>query len=205
MHGAGRPTRPCLSVLDLLDAMVEALPGDAYCIVGITDQYIYEGEPTGTMMGRAFGGSRIAMFTTAAYGHALAGISSAAAVASTVSDARRLFAYLLATIAHELGHCFGLDHCGLYRCCMNSWSDGVAEFALAPGRDRAWAGDVKGPCAMCPVCVRKLQFACGFDLRDRYVALVDAYGQLGMHEQEAWCREVLKRGDAAAVAVQGKA
>ena len=36
-HGAAQPARPCLSVLDLLDAMVEALPGDAYCIVGITD------------------------------------------------------------------------------------------------------------------------------------------------------------------------
>ena len=78
-------------------------------------------------------------------------------------------------------------------------ADRVAEFALAPDKNHDWEGDVQGPCAMCPVCVRKLQFACGFDLRDRYVALVDAYEQLGMHEQEAWCREVLKRGDAVAV------
>ena len=51
---------------------------------------------------------------------------------------------------------------------------------------------------MCPICVRKLQVSCGFELRGRYQALGAAYGALGLHDQVRWCREVIERGDAAA-------
>lgn len=47
---------PLLSVLDLLDAAELALPEDGYCVLGLTDQNIYEGDDLdGTMRGRAFG------------------------------------------------------------------------------------------------------------------------------------------------------
>ena len=203
MHDA-KSKSTCLSVLDLLDAMTEVLPGDAYCVLGITDQCIYEKNPDGHMLGRAFGGSRIAVFTTAVYGRALA----AAGGGGAASAALRPLAHLLATIAHETGHCFGLDHCGLYRCCMNSWADGVSEFALEPTRpgrkqkEREWVGDVEGTMHMCPICVRKLQVACDFGMRQRYAALGAAYGALGLAEQVLWCREVIERGDATAAAAE---
>jgi hypothetical protein len=205
MHGA-ESVSACLSVVDLLDVMEEVLPGDAYCVLGITDQFIYEGEDIdGHMLGRAFGGSRIAMFTTAVYGHALA-LQAAAGGGGAACATLRPLAHLLATIGHETGHCFGLDHCGFYRCCMNSWADGVSEFALEPikrtaGRnqkEQEWAGDVEGTMHVCPICVRKLQASCGFDMRQRYTALGAAYDALGLVDQVMWCREVVERGDVAA-------
>ena len=61
----------------------------------------------------------------------------------------RALAYQLATVAHETMHCYGMDHCGWYTCCMNSWSDDIAEFALAvrhkkPKKKKSAAATKKG-------------------------------------------------------------
>lgn len=190
-----------LNVLDLLDVAAKKLPDDCYCILGITSRDIYEyddgpKDPApeevlhGQMQGRAFGGSRIAVFSTASYGRSLA-------TKSSVSTAKS-FAYQLATMAHETMHCFGLDHCGLYGCCMNSWSDEISEFAELPnvqGRKNIEQSElVKGCLHLCPICVRKLQYSCGFDLEKRYKALEATYATLGLQEQKAWCSAVLRVG-----------
>lgn len=54
--------------MDLLDVAVALLPSDGYCVLAFTHHNIYEGEiglQPGTLRGRAFGGSRIACFSTA--------------------------------------------------------------------------------------------------------------------------------------------
>ena len=81
------------------------------------------------------------------------------------------FAYQLSTLAHETMHCFGLDHCGLYMCCMNSWNDTIVEFAklpLANGKKINYDNDeVGGSIHLCPLCLRKLQITCCFDIKKR--------------------------------------
>ncbi|KIW20232.1 hypothetical protein PV08_00807 [Exophiala spinifera] len=52
---------------------------------------------------------------------------------------------LCRTVSHELGHCFGLDHC-MYRACVMQGSASVAE-------------DVRQPPYLCPVCDRKIAWA----------------------------------------------
>ena len=106
--------------------MLPPSSSDGYCILGVTQEDIYEGESLdGMMRGRAFGGSRIAVFSTACYGRSLAKANAGAGSSSSSrqldESIRRDLAYQLATVAHETMHCFGLDHCGLYSCCMNSW------------------------------------------------------------------------------------
>lgn len=190
---AASATTPVLSVLDLLDAIETQLPPDGYCVLGLTSERIYEGEVgTGTeMLGRAFGGSRIAAFSTATMLES--GGAKRAKTSFTAS-----FAHLVATVAHETMHCFGLDHCGLYSCCMNSWADTVGEFAPPPHHDHAWDGDaVVGVVHLCPVCVRKLQIPCGFELKDRCAALAKACAAIGLDEQSAWYKEVGARAIAA--------
>ena len=189
-----------LNALDLLDVAAQKLPDDCYCILGITNQDIYEyddgpndpapeGVLHGDLRGRAFGGSRIAVFSTASYGRSLN--------ESCYSTAKS-FAYQLATMAHETMHCFGLDHCGLYGCCMNSWSDEISEFAVLPNaqgrRNIKKSKLVKGCIHLCPICVRKLQYTCGFDLKKRYEDLESTYESIGLEEQKAWCTEVLRVG-----------
>ena len=186
------------NVLDLLDAVATKLPDDGYCILGLTDREIYEHADAldGSLRGRAFGGSRIAVFSTAHY---------ARERASGRVPACQALAYQLGTLAHETLHCFGLDHCGLYTCLMNSWSDAVSEFAPPPPSRRQrrmrWDGDVVGCVHLCPVCVRKLAACCGgfaaggSGLRGRYAALEACYTRLGLEDQAAWCAAVMRAGD----------
>ena len=166
-----------LSVLDLLDAMDATLPEDGYCILGLTERSIFEDEDDndGSLLGRAFGGSRIAVFSTV--GCSVQEMAQPPPPRSRLSQsewARTRLAKLLSTVMHETMHCFGLDHCGLYTCCMNSWADDLSEFSLAPieakkNKKHGFSGNVLGTLHVCPICIRKLQSACGFELRERYV------------------------------------
>jgi hypothetical protein len=200
----GGGSRRLLDVLDLLDTVEPLLPSDGYCILGITDELIYEWDGDGSsippadheclqglMRGRAFGGSRIAVFSSSCYEDALnlAGSCSAQQTASHL-------AYQLSTMAHEAMHCFGLDHCGLYTCCMNSWSDEIQEFARKPLANKSQlkveGGGVIGCLHVCPICVRKLQVTCGFDLGGRYESLRQTYSSMGLDEQAQWCAAVIR-------------
>lgn len=83
----------------------------------------------------------------------------------------------------------------MYACCMNSWSDEIREFSLLPlpeDMSHSWEGNVINTLHVCPVCVRKLQVTCGFNLPVRYRKLRGVYRQLGLDDQERWCDEVLR-------------
>jgi hypothetical protein len=93
------------------------------------------------LRGRAFGGSRIAVFSLFDYRRCVASVAAEFGAnggggggggegAEGEAEQQVLaghLAYMCATIAHETMHCFGLDHCGLFACCMNSWSDVTRE------------------------------------------------------------------------------
>lgn len=59
--------------------------------------------------------------------------------------------------SHELCHLLGLQHCTFFHCAMNE-SSSVGEA-------------MEQPLFLCPVCLRKLQQACSFDVLERYVLL----------------------------------
>jgi len=62
------------------------------------------------------------------------------------------------TVSHELGHCFGSDHCMYYACVMQ----GTASLAE----------DVRQPPYLCAVDLEKVLRATGGDVRERYEALL---------------------------------
>ena len=177
----GSKKMPLLSVLDLLDVVHAVLPSDAYIILGVTDVDIYETDDCmdGSLRGRAFGGSRIAVFSTAPLRRDLSDKSVSIAKA---------WSYMFGTVAHETLHCFGLDHCGLYRCCMNSWSDTMVEF----GGSSVENGDLVVGCIhLCPICIHKLYHCAGFCLKERLKCLSKTYVALGIKEQADWCDALL--------------
>jgi len=61
---------------------------------------------------------------------------------------------IIKTLTHESCHLLGLEHCLFFRCAMNE-SSSVSEA-------------LQQPLFLCPVCLRKLQQACHFDVLERY-------------------------------------
>lgn len=61
------------------------------------------------------------------------------------------------TMTHEIVHMFGVRHCIVHECLMN-------------GTNKMQEGDLK-PFLLCPVCLRKMHYAIGFDIKERYLAL----------------------------------
>ena len=85
------------------------------------------------------------------------------------------------TASHELGHCFGIDHCVYYACVMQS------TFSLAE--------DIRQPPYLCPIDLTKLLRATNVDEGQRYLALLTF---CEMHQQvpmfaafRAWLRSRL--------------
>ncbi|XP_023612720.1 archaemetzincin-2 isoform X2 [Myotis lucifugus] len=62
------------------------------------------------------------------------------------------------TLTHEIGHIFGLRHCQWLACLMQ-------------GSNHLEEAD-RRPLDLCPICLRKLQCAIGFNIVERYQALV---------------------------------
>lgn len=84
----------------------------------------------------------------------------------------------LRVAVHEVGHMFGLGHCQAFRCLMNGVLD-LKELDQAPMR-------------LCPLCLRKLHVVTGLDPRARDAALLRAFAELGLAEEEAWLSERVK-------------
>ena len=52
--------------------------------------------------------------------------------------------------------------------------------------------DFSSPCHICGVCLRKLQFRLGFDVKDRYQNLHDMYQSFGMKDEVKWAARKLE-------------
>ena len=203
-----------LNLNDMLEAALAILPSDAHSLIMLTHHDIYEDEDDDFCCGRAYGGSRISIVSTARYSPSLdqvAGIDKAhawpashcadfvannsgcapprprkrakltskptdhdtneppptitspmQAALSTIqttppspstptSTSSALTTLWLSrvckTASHELGHCFGLDHCTYYACVMQGTA-GLGE-------------DSRQPPYLCPVDLAKLLRATG--------------------------------------------
>jgi archaemetzincin len=201
-----------LDLNDLLDTAISILPKDAFALLMLVHHDIYEGKDDDFCCGRAYGGSHVAVVSSARYrpaldehhnvdrghswpaSHCMSYVgshysgkrpavssgnvqdletlypasavapavlaSSPLAFASTATELDTLWlGRVCKTASHELGHCFGIDHCTYYACIMQGTS--------------CMAEDVRQPPYMCPVDLTKLLRATGGDEKERYTALLD--------------------------------
>ncbi|KAK5747225.1 hypothetical protein LTR17_000360 [Elasticomyces elasticus] len=181
-----------LNLNDLLDVAISILPEDAYALLILVNHDLYEDEEDDFCCGRAYGGSRVAVVSTARYHPGLdskqdvdryhawpashreqymekccSGVATTefeakesmfnpdtesvgktamgAALKAHVSrlesvnaqspeQLRSLWlARVCKTASHELGHCFGMDHCTYYACVMQ-----VKMLAATGTNEEAW-------------------------------------------------------------------
>lgn len=221
-----------LNLDDLLDAAISMLPEDAYALCMLVDHDLYEDDDDVFVCGRAYGGSRVAVVSSARYHPGLDKVHSverdhawpashcqeyingccnaapvakrqrttpsrtptpserlkvSVAAASAVPDIDSSLDLLSAlwlsrmcrTVSHELGHCFGIDHCVYYACSMQG-SASLAE-------------DARQPPYLCPVDLAKVLYATGTTAAERNRALVEYCNRAGNRGSQlfaalaAWC------------------
>lgn len=179
---------------DLLDVAISILPKDAYALLLLVDHDLFEDEDDAFVCGRAYGGSRVAVVSTARYSPCLdlrqkveiehawplshcetymkaccaeesvgdfLGTKDKTRAIPSESPTSLSMLYLsriCRTASHELGHCFGIDHCVFYACSMQG-SASLAE-------------DARQPPYLCPVDLAKILRATGANASDRYRALL---------------------------------
>lgn len=227
-----------LNLDDLLDVAISVLPPDAYAILFLVSHDLYEDDDDIFVCGRAYGGSRAAVISTARYDPVLDDVhdvdrehawpashctkfieavcsevsasmpakkkvkgskgrtssspillSSSPIPSSSISPSplhlaltkhmsnrpsNTLLHLIRAslTAAHELGHCFGMDHCVYYACCMQG-SASLAE-------------DARQPPYLCLVCEQKVLLATGGDRIERMQKLREVSERWGWASLAGW-------------------
>jgi archaemetzincin len=152
----------------ILDGLQTELPRDAYCLIAVTLEDLYPADDANYVFGVARLRARVGVFSFARYHPDFFGESFAV-------DRKVVVQRALKVMSHELGHMFGLEHCIHLHCNMN----GVNHLSEL---DRA-------PMHLCPVCLRKLHVALGFDPQARYQALAEHYTRVGLVEAADWAQQ----------------
>jgi archaemetzincin len=151
----------------LLDSVLRpSLPNHALCCIGITMEDLYPEESWNFVFGQASLKHRVGVHSLARYFPQFYG--EPAEEDSPKMALRRACKVL----AHETGHMLGLKHCIEYQCTMNG-SNSLDE------SDRR-------PLALCPPCLRKLQWNTDLDVLERYRRLEAFYRAHELREEADW-------------------
>ncbi|XP_062936941.1 archaemetzincin-2 isoform X4 [Cynocephalus volans] len=158
----------------ILNFLKRKKPEDAFCVVGITMIDLYPRDSWNFVFGQASLTDGVGIFSFARYGSDFYSSYYGGKVKKlqkkSSSDYSVFDNYYIPeitsvlllrsckTLTHEIGHIFGLRHCQWLACLMQ-------------GSNHLEEAD-RRPLNLCPICLRKLQCAIGFNIVERYKALV---------------------------------
>ncbi|XP_042305665.1 archaemetzincin-2 [Sceloporus undulatus] len=157
----------------LLNYLKKKKANDAFCIVGVTMIDLYPKDSWNFVFGQASLTEGMGIFSFARYDSnfydanykgklkttkkPLPGDYSIFDGYYTPEITSKLLLRSCKTLTHEIGHIFGLHHCQWLECVMQ-------------GSNHLEESD-RRPLDLCPICLRKLQVALGFNIMERYKAL----------------------------------
>ena len=157
---------------DALEMLKEKLPSDGFCILAITMQDLYPHPSWNFVFGQASLIDRVGVYSFARYDPAFYGNVRG-------RDYQKvLLRRSCKVLVHEMSHMFGLKHCIFYKCVLN-------------GSNHLEESDAR-PLHLCPVCLHKLQFSIGFDVKKRYQKLYAFYKKVGFEKEALWVSNRLK-------------
>lgn len=158
----------------ILKFLKKKKPEDAFCLVGITMIDLYPRDSWNFVFGQASLTEGVGIFSFARYSSDFYSSHYEGTVKKlkkkTSNDYAIFDDYFIPeitsilllrsckTLTHEIGHIFGLRHCQWLTCLMQ-------------GSNHLEEAD-RRPLNLCPICLRKLQCAIGFNIAERYKALV---------------------------------
>lgn len=158
---------------DIFKVLEGLLPSDGVCMIGVTMEDLYPDENWNYVFGEASYTDRVGFFSFKRFSPAFSN--------QPWNDASRklLLRRGCDTLAHEIGHMLGLLHCIYFECVMCG-SNNLEEADSLPMH-------------ACPVCLRKLHYAVGFDLVARERALLAFDQKHGFEDEAEWETKRLAR------------
>ncbi|CAG5117839.1 unnamed protein product [Candidula unifasciata] len=150
-HESTKTKQYCVN--DFYPLLQKALPADGFCIAGIIWTDIFP-EDYNFVLGEASVKHQAAVVSFGRF-EPLGFDSDSHSDVNTIDGI--VMWKLFKSLSHELCHLFGLEHCTFFLCAMNE-SSSVSDA-------------MSHPLFLCPVCLRKLQHVCGFDVLERYQQL----------------------------------
>jgi len=157
----------------ILGWLMGQLPADAFCLLAVTMDDLYPDKDWNFVFGQASLDERVGVYSFARYDPAY--FDEKRGPAWREAALRRGCKVL----AHETGHMFGLWHCIYFDCVMN-------------GSNSLEETDAQSP-HLCPVCLRKLKTAVGFDPVRRYEQLHGFCRAQKWFEDADWLARQLQR------------
>lgn len=158
---------------EMLRWLPSKLPKNCYGLLAVTMTDLYPGEDWNFVFGLASYRERVGIFSFARF---------RPSQEVDVEDKKIQNAIVLRrackVLSHEMGHMFGIKHCVHYECNMNG-ANSLSEADSTPMH-------------LCPVCLRKLQQAVGFDPLARYQGLKKFYLGNGFASEEKWLSKRMK-------------
>uniref|UniRef100_A0A8D2CU63 Archaemetzincin-2 n=1 Tax=Sciurus vulgaris TaxID=55149 RepID=A0A8D2CU63_SCIVU len=158
----------------ILKFLKKKKPADAFCVVGVTMIDLYPRDSWNFVFGQASLTDGVGIFSFARYGSDFYSSHYEGTVKKLQKKSSNDYSifdnYFIPeitsvlllrsckTLTHEIGHIFGLRHCQWLTCLMQ-------------GSNHLEEADLR-PLNLCPICLRKLQCAIGFNIAERYKALV---------------------------------
>lgn len=153
-------------VLDVL--LPPKRPADAVALLAFTPEDLYPDPAWNFVFGQASLTERVGVWSINRFG-------------DPVTEKAEFTRRTLKVAGHETGHMLGLQHCLFHACLMNG-SNSLAE-------------SDNQPLELCPICLRKLQWNVGFDLKARFRGLSDFDRIAGLDEEHAFIEASLKALD----------
>lgn len=158
---------------DILAWLKTRLPADATCLLGITMEDLYPSKSWNYVFGQATLEERVGIYSLARYDPAFWGDERGARYRSIILQRA------CKVLAHETAHMFGLRHCIYFECVVNG-SNHMMETDRAPQHP-------------CPVCLRKLHHALGFNPVKRYEQLARFYREQQWYDELDFVNRQLAR------------
>ena len=156
---------------DILLELAARRPADVMCVLGLTGHDIYPDVFVEFAYGEASALHRVALCSTARYRPPFREESAG-------QPAGIMFRRCIRVLSHEVCHMLGIQHCVYARCLMNGAAD------MAEGDRR--------PLHLCPVDLRKLQWALGFNIVERYRRLLNFWSGMQDDPEDAWVSRRLR-------------
>jgi archaemetzincin len=152
---------------DVFRWLVPRVPADAQAVIAVTMMDVYPHDNMWFLFGHASFTDRVAIASFARFDPAFYNSEARQTIWRERVLARTAF-----LVIHELGHTFGLSHCTYYECPFA----GINSHRELDRR----------PLHACPVCLRKLHGALGFDPAAREDTLANVLGAAGLTDEAAW-------------------